>query len=240
VNVVVVAAAAACVPAWQRDVVAALRAASDFDVRVVRADAPPWSPPRGAERRFAGPALAPATLAFDGDGADGMKSADVVVDLTGSLADTGARLGVWSFRLGDGGDATLPFAREIAGGARAVTVELVRRSAGERAVLRSGRFPVSSSYAVTARLALGEAAAWPAALAAVADHVALLAAARPAPARVRCGRRGAPDLGAAARARHRRPVERRLRERRRARADRGRTAARRALAAGAAAAHVRR
>jgi hypothetical protein len=192
---VVVAAAAACVPAWQRDVVAALRAAPGFDVRVVRAGtAAPWTPPRGGEARFAGPALAPARIAFDteslpndariptpspgttaGTSANAavFSNADLVVDLTESLADTGARLGVWSFRLGDGGDATLPFAREIAGGARVVTVDLVRRSGGERAILRSGHFAVSSSYSVTARLAFAEAAAWPAVLAAVADRVTL-------------------------------------------------------------------
>jgi hypothetical protein len=148
---------------------------------VARVDAPPWSPPGGAERRFAGPALAPAALAFDAD-AD-VDDADLVVDLTCSLAGSRARLGVWSFRLGDGGDATLPFSREIAGGARTVTVELVRRSGGERAVLRSGRFAVSSSYAVTVRLALAEAAEWPASLAAVADRVTLLATPQPEPPR---------------------------------------------------------
>jgi hypothetical protein len=169
---VVVAAAASRVPAWQRDVVAALRAQADLAVRVVRAGGAPWSPPRGAEARMAGPALAPAEIAFD---EGGIAAADVVVDLTDALADGGARLGTWSFRLGDGGDAMLPFAREMACGARTVTVDLVRRAGGERAVLRSGRFPVSSSYAATVRLALAEAAQWPAVLAAVADRVPPLA-----------------------------------------------------------------
>lgn len=189
---VVVAAAAACVPAWQRDAVAALRAAPGFDVRVVRiAAAQPWTPPRGAEARFAGPALAPATIAFDEPAANEARAAnagvfanaDLVVDFTESLADGGARLGVWSFRLGDGGDATLPFAREIAGGARIVTVDLVRRSGGERAILRTGHFAVSSSYSATVRLAMAEAAAWPAVLAAVADRVTLHATPQAEPPR---------------------------------------------------------
>jgi hypothetical protein len=179
--IVVVAAAAACVPAWQRDLIAALRERPGFDVRVVRVDAPPWSPPRGLETRFAGPALTPAHIAFD-DGAD-LAGADLVVDLTESLAASDARLGVWSLRLGDGGDATLPFAREIADGAATVTVELVRRIGGERAVLRRGRFPVSASYSAMVRLAMAEAAAWPAVLADVADRVMLAATVEPEPVR---------------------------------------------------------
>ncbi|HYW54504.1 MAG TPA: hypothetical protein VE826_11065 [Dongiaceae bacterium] len=158
---VAVAVASGVVPAWQRDCVNALRALDDVSVRVVRAAGAPWRPASGIPSRVTGPALAPVTIPLDGDDVAG---AEMVLDLTGAELELGAPLGVWSFRLGASDDAALPFAREIARGDETFEIALVRRAGERRERLRTGRFGVTAWYASTLRLALGEAARWPATL----------------------------------------------------------------------------
>jgi hypothetical protein len=168
---VAVAVASAVVPAWQRDCVEALRAVDGVSLRVVRAGGRGRRPPGALAARLTGPALAPVALALD---ADGFEDADVVLDLAGD-ADAGAPPGgVWSFRLGESGDGELPFAREIAAGRDTVEVALVRRTGERRERLRAGRFPVTVWYPSTLRVALREAARWPATLLAALQAGAVL------------------------------------------------------------------
>ena len=170
---VAVAVASALVPAWQRDCIEALRALDGVSVRVVRVPARPWRAPGGIAARMTGPALVPAALALDDGGTGG---ADLVLDLTGSELAADAPHGVWSLRLGDSDDASLPFAREIAAGAETFEIALVRRTGGRRERLRGGRFGVTVWYPSTLRLALTEAARWPATLIAALRDGAVLGA----------------------------------------------------------------
>jgi hypothetical protein len=159
------------VPAWHGWCVAALRALPGAVVDVVRAAVPAWTAPPAAVARVAGAALAPAALSgasaavgpAAGDG--GLHGADLVVDLTGADVAADAPHGVWSLRLGVSDDRTAPFGREIAAGADTFEIALVRRRGAQRELLRAGRFGVTKWYGSTLRLALAEAAGWPATLA---------------------------------------------------------------------------
>ena len=158
---VAVTVASAVVPAWQRDCIDALRAVDGVSVSVVRAHGRAWRPPSGLAARLTGSALAPATVALD---AGDVRGADLVLDLTGGDATDAPCHGTWSFRLGAADDGELPFAREIAAGCDTVDVALVRRTGERRERLRAGRFPVTVWYPSTLRVALREAARWPATL----------------------------------------------------------------------------
>ncbi|MFY9781711.1 MAG: glycosyltransferase [Candidatus Baltobacteraceae bacterium] len=163
---VTVAVAGSCLPAWHERCIAALRARSDrLDVRVVTVGAPAWTPPKNAAARLAGRALAPVSVPAEPGGLEG---ADVVVNLTSSTLEAGAPLGVWFFRLDRSDDATFPFAREIARGARTLEISLLRQRGDAREVLRSGRFAVTVWHPSTLRIALWTAAEWPATFAAAA------------------------------------------------------------------------
>jgi hypothetical protein len=160
---VTVAVAGPVVPAWQRACVDALRAVDGVRVQVARVGGTPGRQPPVFAAPLGGRVLAAATL--DIDAADGdLTSADVVLDLSGTGVASGAPHGVWSFRLGDANETTLPFVREIAAGAPTFDVALVRTIGGRRECLRAGRFGVTSWYRGTVRLALDEAAHWPATL----------------------------------------------------------------------------
>ncbi len=158
------------VPAWQHASVRALRALGGVTVTVAAARAAQPRAPFAA--RFAGAALAREPIACDGPLPS---DADVVLDLTGAEPVTQPPGGVWRFRFGtDDGTAGIPFVREIAGGANAVGIELVRHTDAREETLRSGRFPVTRWHPSTLRTALFEAAAWPAlAVAALRDGVQL-------------------------------------------------------------------
>jgi hypothetical protein len=160
---VAVALGAARVPRWQRDAVAALRAQRGIELAVV--DVPnAEAPARGSfEARLGGPALLPAPLAPDTTSLNGH---DLVVNLTSRALEADAPHGVWSFQLGETGDTTLPFAREVANGAATAEIALIRRRGAQSDVLRSGRFPVPMWYPTLLRLALAEAGTWPATFAA--------------------------------------------------------------------------
>jgi len=180
---VAVAVASRRVPAWQAWCVDALRAIANVTTQVVLVGGEPWQAFSGATARIAGPALAPDELALDvGD----LRDADLVLDLTGGDAVAAAPHGVWSFRFGESNDATLPFAREIAHGARTFEIALVRRAGGRRETLRDGCFGVTVWYPSTLRIALAEAARWPATLVAALQSGAVLegSAAESAPPRV--------------------------------------------------------
>jgi hypothetical protein len=157
-----VAVASAVVPAWQRDCIAALRALDGVHVRVVAVPGTPWTPPRGPAAKLAGTMLVPARIALDEPSGD----AQLIVDLTGALrAEAGAE--IWCFRLGESGGGALPFRREIAEGRDTFEIALVRRTREREETLRTGTFAVTPWYASTLRLALREAARWPALFAAV-------------------------------------------------------------------------
>jgi hypothetical protein len=180
---VAVAVASARVPAWQRDCIAHLRALDGIDVRVVAVPAPAWRAPAGLAARLAGPALLPVDVALE---EGGVGDAAMVVDLCGGVAGD-ATAGVWSFRLGESDDATLPFTREIVRGAPTFRIELLRRAGAEYACARAGCFGVMTLYPIGLRVALGEAARWPAIYAAaLRDGVSIAAEAyepsAPAPA----------------------------------------------------------
>lgn len=180
---IVVAVTSACVPAWQRWCIDPLRAleGSAVGVRVV-ARAGSHDRAAGATRALAGRALAPTSIALDhADPA----SADVLLDLAGTEGGVTAANEVWSFRLGDSDDPSLPFGREIATGARTFDIALTRRTAAGSSTLRAGRFPVTEVYPSTLRLALSQAALWPASLASVLAAGAALPSdpAPPAPRR---------------------------------------------------------
>jgi hypothetical protein len=162
---IAVCVAAAIVPSWQHAAVAALRRVQGVDVRVVAVDAPQWTAPRGPFASIAGSALAPATIAIDGPLRAG--DADLVLDLTGCARGLDAPHGVWSFRLGADDDADVPFAREVCDRADVAEIALVRRGGPGAATMRSGRFVLAGWYPVAMRIALSEAARWPATLAAV-------------------------------------------------------------------------
>ncbi len=183
---VAVCVAAAAVPAWQHAAVAALRRVQGVQVRVVVAEARPWKAPRGALAWIAGPALAPATVQIDDPPAAG--GADLVLDLTGGAAVPGAPHGVWSFRLGADDDADLPFAREVVERAEIGEIALVRRGGPGDAILRSGRFGLAGWYPGAVRIALEEAARWPATFAAVLAAGGSLAPQHPGPPAPRPGR----------------------------------------------------
>jgi hypothetical protein len=172
---VAVAVAGTVVPAWQRACVDALRAVGGARVRVVRVDGAPWREPSGLAASLRGTALMAASL--EPDGADGdLAGADVVLDLSGTNVASAAPHGVWSFRLGDGDENALPFAREIAAGAHTFEIELVRELNGRRECLRAGRFGVTTWYPSTVRIALSTAGNWPATmLAALCAGVPLVA-----------------------------------------------------------------
>jgi hypothetical protein len=187
-----VAVGSATVPGWQRDCIAALRALDGVHVRVVAVAAAPWTPPRGPAAKLAGPMLAPATVVLDKPGdalaesGDTLAGAQIVVDLTGTLrADRALRADgaaeVWYFRLGENGGSTLPFEREIAQGRDTFEIALVRRTRGREETLRTGRFSVTRWYASTLRVALREAARWPATFAAALHAGAPLDATEAAP-----------------------------------------------------------
>lgn len=158
---VAVLVASPVLPRWQADAIAGLRAIPELRVRVVAVPAPAWRPPRGLAARLAGSALAPAAVPIDAELA---ADAQLVLDLTGTAPPYAAEHGTWSFRAGDADDA-IPFARAIASGASTVEVVLERRTADGVAVLRRGRFGVTRWHPTTVRIALREAARWPAILA---------------------------------------------------------------------------
>jgi hypothetical protein len=161
--IVAVAVPSGRVPAWHGWCIAALRQQPELIVRVVATGAQrPWAPPWLAAR-LAGKALVPVDVALDAAGTTG---ADLIVDLTGDAASLSAPHGVWSFRLGQANDAVMPFAREIADGRNTCDVVLERRSHAGREILRTGTFAITRWHPVTVRLALAEAARWPATLAA--------------------------------------------------------------------------
>ncbi|MDB5093245.1 MAG: hypothetical protein JWO85_1346 [Candidatus Eremiobacteraeota bacterium] len=162
---IAVVVAGSTVPAWHAWTIDALRAVRGADVSVVAVDDAYSSPSRGLFTQLAGSALASCTIAL-GDRLDGLRDADVVVDLLGSGRVFEARFGSWSLRLGDAHDTTLPFAREIAAGAKTFEVALVSRSGERRERLRRGVFSVTAWYPSTLRIALAHAASWPAVFAA--------------------------------------------------------------------------
>jgi hypothetical protein len=178
---VVVCVAGPTVPAWQHAAVAHLRALPGTSLRVVQVAARPWRAPRGPFARLAGPALTPATVALDPGGLTGEE--DLVLDLARAGVASAAAHGVWSFALGADDDADQPFAREVCARAATTEVALVRRGAPGAATLRRGRFSLRGWYPVATRIALDEAARWPATLAAVLlGGGALAAQPPPAPA----------------------------------------------------------
>ena len=172
--IVVVAVPSARIPAWHGWCIDALRREPGLRVRVVAVGGRANEPGRGLAARLAGAALVPVDVALDAGDCSG---ADVVVDLTGGAVGVPARHGVWSFRLGEGDDAALPFAREIAAGRRTFETVLERRTGDGCMRLRTGRFAVTRWYPTTLRLALAETARWPATLAAALAAGAELSAA---------------------------------------------------------------
>ncbi len=170
----VVALTSRVVPAWLAACIEGLRTQPELTTRVVRvpAESPP---PGGASARLGGKVLAPVAVALDeGD----LRGADLIVDLTAGGIAADAPHGVWSFRLGEDDGRALPFAREIARGARTFEIALVRRLGERREALRVGRFAVTRWYPSTLRLALSQAARWPATLAAALAAGAQLDAVR--------------------------------------------------------------
>ena len=180
---VAVCVAGTAIAAWQQAALAGLRAVAGVELRVVRVPGRPWTPPSGAYARLAGPALAPVRVAVEAHALAGDE--DLVLDLDRSGVRSPAVHGVWSFRLGARGDADLPFAHEVCARADVAEVALERRGGEGDAGLRSGRFGLGGWYPVTVRIALEEAARWPATLAAVlagGGRLATQAPAAPAPA----------------------------------------------------------
>ncbi len=175
--IVAVAVAGEIVPAWHAACIDALRSLDGVDVRVVTLGTVRWRPLSGFAAFAGGPAMAPARIALDGGELSG---ADVVIDLADARPAVDPPFGLWAFRLGRGAEA-VPCAREAAAGDATFRIELVRRgSRGAR--LRSGRFGITYWFPSTLRVALGEAARWPATcVAAVRDGVALEAVPDEAP-----------------------------------------------------------
>jgi hypothetical protein len=174
---VAVAVDAARVPRWQRDAIEALRALDGIEVGIVDIRG---AAPNAFEARLGGPALESAPLAAD---SDGLRDAAVILNFTASALAADAPHGVWSFRLGEAAGGGLPFAREVARGDATVEIALVRRRAGEVALLRSGRFAIPLWFPTLLRLALAEAGRWPATfVAALRDGIELRASSLPAPA----------------------------------------------------------
>lgn len=145
------------VPAWQSACIRALRALDGVNVTVAASSAVRRAP---LAARIAGRALAREPVACD---AALPAKLDVVLDLTGAEPAREPPGGVWRFRFGarDGAE-NAPFVPEIARGANAVDVALVRRSGGRDEILRRGRFPVTRWHPSTLRWSLCEAAEWPA------------------------------------------------------------------------------
>ncbi len=160
---VAVAVAGSRVPAWHARCVEALRASERLDVRVVAVDAAQWTPAPGFAGWIAGSALAPVAVCVE---PGGVEDADIILNLTSNALRADAPLGVWSFRLDRSDDASFPFAREIAQGARTFEILLVRSRGGKNERLRHGRFGVMVWHQFTLRTALRLAAEWPATLAA--------------------------------------------------------------------------
>ncbi|MBV8370064.1 MAG: hypothetical protein JO036_14220 [Candidatus Eremiobacteraeota bacterium] len=193
---VAVALTSPVVPAWLAACIEALRRQPELTTRVVRVAGAAPAPPGGPAARLGGKALAPVTVALDeGD----LHAADLVVDLTAGGVASGGSHGVWSFRLGENDDRTLPFAHEIAAGARTFEIALVRRIGERREALRIGRFAVTRWYPSTLKLALSQAARWPATLAAALASGAQLDAVREetAPHSLQLGALGRARFGAA-------------------------------------------
>jgi hypothetical protein len=157
-----VVVAGPAVPAWQSACVRALQALDGVAVDVAVAEGA-RAFARGLAGRLAGPAFArtPAS-ALVRRGPNRFGACDVVLDLSGTAATANAAHGVWSFRIGEDGDAREPFVREIGRGENTVDVNLVRRIDGRDELIRRGRFSVARRYASTLRWALFEAARWPA------------------------------------------------------------------------------
>ena len=161
--IVAVAVPSARIPAWHGWCIDALRREAGLHVRVVAVAGCASEPSRGLSARLAGVALAPVDVALDAGDCSG---ADVVIDLCGGAVSADAPQGVWSFRLGEGDGAALPFGREIAAGRRTFETVLACRIGDRWTRLRTGRFAVTRWYPTTVRLALAETARWPATLAA--------------------------------------------------------------------------
>jgi hypothetical protein len=156
---VAVCVASSAIPAWQRATIDALHGVDGVSVRVVHVDGPAWRPPNGADRLIAGSALEPGTVAIDGTDLGGD---DVILNLGARELQVDAPHGVWSFRVGESNDGALPFAREFQAGAETLEIALVRRLGDEVAALRVGHFGLTFKYSVSVRMALVEAARWPA------------------------------------------------------------------------------
>ena len=167
---VAVAVAAARVPAWQRDTIDALRALPGIELAVVDVPDAPRAAAGGFEVRLAGFALETEPVAAGGV----LTGHDVVVNFTARALHTDAPHGVWSLRLGERDDATLPFACEVTRGDTTVTIALLRANGDELTSVRSGRFPIPLWYPTLLRLALAEAGRWVVTfVAAVRDGIAL-------------------------------------------------------------------
>jgi hypothetical protein len=156
---VAVAVGAARVPRWQRDAIAGLRALPGIELAIVDVPVDDRVAADGFAARIAGPAMSAAPLAARATSLDGH---DVVLNLTGRALDADAPHGTWSFQLGASDDTVLPFAHEVAHGARTVQIALIRRRGAQADVLRTGRFPAPMWYPTLLRLALAEAGTWPA------------------------------------------------------------------------------
>ena len=114
---------------------------------------------------IAGKVLVPVPLAVD-EAPCGFGDADIVIDLSGVTLTCDIVGGIWRLRLDESDDRNLPFARELAAGARTLEAVLYRHRAGGDEEIRRGRFAVSGSYSATLRLTLNEVASWPAIFAA--------------------------------------------------------------------------
>jgi hypothetical protein len=158
---IAVVVAGSMVPAWHLWAIEALRAVPGADVRVVAVD--PVRPSRlgGLFASLSGPALAPCTISL-GESDEGLLGASIVLDLSGSERAFDTRFGTWSLQLGDAEDGSLPFAREIAAGSGTFAIALVSRLGERRELLRRGIFGVTAWYPSTVRIALEQAATWPA------------------------------------------------------------------------------
>ena len=162
-----VVVAGPAVPAWQSACVRALAAIDGVAVDMTVIEGAPAFP-RGWAARLAGPAFARMrTGSLPARRVATLAGCDVVVDFTGLAAAVHPRDGVWTFRIGEDGDAREPFVREIGRGETTVDIELVRRIGESDELIRRGRFSVARLYSSTLRWALFEAARWPASFVAV-------------------------------------------------------------------------
>lgn len=166
---VAVCVASSSIPLWQAGAIDALRGLDGVSVRVVQVDGPAWRPPAGIDRLIAGRGLGETTATIDGTDLDGN---DIVVNLGVREPQVDSTYGVWSFRLGESNDRVLPFAREFQSGAETLEIALTQRLGDKAGVLRLGHFGLTFKYAASTRVALAEAARWPATFVAalVAGH----------------------------------------------------------------------